>query len=196
MVPLGYAVLSGTPVYNGWRHFYFCYASIIVSAAYGISLLQRIAGRAKKLFLADFVLAAYLLALVLGIAVNYPYEYAYYNFLAGSNIESKYELDYWDMSFRQAYSKILESTEEETIKIGTVSNPAMWGMESQIDTIQKKQRERISLCDNWQDAEYIMINPMYAYMYGSDDYDRIKQNYRLMDKIQSYGNVICEIYQK
>lgn len=196
MVPLGYAVLSGTPVYNGWRHFYFCYASMIMPISYAVSFLMRMAERYKKTFWADFALTAYLLLLAGGIAVNYPHEYAYYNFLAGRGIESRYELDYWDMSFKQAYGMILKSTDEEIVKIGTVSNPSFWGLEEQLYALQSEQQKRIVLCERWQDAQYLIINPMYMYLYGPDDYGRIKQNYRLAGSIRSYGSVICEIYQK
>lgn len=196
LVPLGYAVLSGTPVYNGWRHFYFCYASIIVPVSYGVSLLLRLAERYKKRFWADTVLAAYLLILAGGVAVNYPQEYAYYNFLAGHDIESRYELDYWDMSFKEAYGRILEGTEKENVKVGTVSNPGFWGLESQLEAIPKEQRKRITLCGEWRDAEYLIVNPMYAYMYAPGDYELIRQDFRLADSVKSYGNVVCEIYRK
>lgn len=55
---------------------------------------------------------------------------------------------------------------------------------------------RVVLCENWQDAQYLIVNPTYAYMYGIGDYNWIKENYILMDSVCSYGNVICEIYQK
>lgn len=197
-VPLAYAVLSGTPVYNGWRHFYFCYASAIIAVSWGVSLLLRVAQKYQKRLWADVVLAVYIGILAVGIAVNYPQEYAYYNFLAGEDIESKYELDYWDMSFKQAYGMILKHAAEEDVKmkIGTISNPAFWGLEAQLEAMPEERRMRVGLCDEWQDAEYLIINPTYAHMYGSGEYEWIKQNYRLVDVISSYGNAICEIYQK
>lgn len=196
MIPLGYAVLSGTPVYNGWRHFYFCYGSMIMAVSYGVFILLRTAKKLEKCFCVELVLGGYLLMLAGGIAVNYPQEYAYFNFLAGHEIESRYELDYWDMSFKQAYSRILENDVGEDVRVGTVSNPAFWGLESQLNVLQEKQRERVTLCNNWQEAEYLVINPTYAYMYCADDYEWIRQNYRLTDTIFSYGNTVCEIYRK
>ena len=196
LIPLGYAVLSGTPVYNGWRHFYFCYASVIVLVAQGISFLvdkAAIYGRGK---IVTAGIGVYVLVLIGGILVNHPYEYAYYNFLAGKNIENTYELDYWDMSFKQAYELVLKQTDDESIEIGTVSNPAYWGLESQLYAIRGKQRMRITLCNDWRDAQYLIINPTYAYMYEQDDYDYIRQNYILLDSLDSYGNIVCEIYYK
>lgn len=36
MVPLGYAILWATPFYNGWRHFYFVYAPMMISVGYAL----------------------------------------------------------------------------------------------------------------------------------------------------------------
>lgn len=196
MLPLCYAVLSKTPVYNGWRHFYFCYGSVLVITAYGISFLLNLAKKHKNKVLTGPALWTYIFLLVVGILANHPYEYAYYNLFAGAQIESVYELDYWDMSFKQAYEIVLKDSANANVTIGTISNPSRWGLEAQLYAIRGKYRMRITLCDNWQDAQYLIINPMYAYMYGQDDYDWVSRNYRLVDTISSYGNIICEVYQK
>lgn len=35
-----------------------------------------------------------------------------------------------------------------------------------------------------------------GHMYDSGDYGMIKQDFRQIDTIRSYGNVVCEIYRK
>lgn len=196
MTPLCYAVIAATPVYNGWRHFYFCYASILIMMAYGIFFLLDMSGRYKREKRVKQILGAYVLLLAVGIFVNHPYQYAYYNLFAGHSIENVYELDYWDMSFKQAYEIILRDSAKSGVSVGTITNPSRWGLDAQLYAIRGKHRMRIRLCDNWKDAEYLIINPMYAYMYGQEDYDQIRQNYKLLDAISSYGNVICEIYRR
>lgn len=196
MAPLCYAVIAATLVYNGWRHFYFCYASILIMMAYGIFFLLDLLGKYKKEKWAKRTLGAYVLLLAMGVFVNHPYQYAYYNFFAGRQIETVYELDYWDMSFKQAYEIILRDSMKSSISIGTITNPSRWGLDAQLYAIRGKYRMRIHLCDNWREAEYLIINPMYTYMYGQEDYEWIQQNYRLLDTISSYGNSICEIYRK
>ncbi|MCI9141741.1 MAG: hypothetical protein HFH87_03845 [Lachnospiraceae bacterium] len=201
LIPLGYAVLSGTPVYNGWRHFYFTYTALLLSAAQGISwLLDRFesSGLQKYLIIA---LGTYVFVLTAGIAIAYPHEYAYYNILAGKNVMERYELDYWDMAFKQAYEIILPGPDEvetpnEKISIGTISNPAYWGLEEQLTAIRGKRRMYVELCADFREAEYLIINPTYAFMYGNSDYEYVKENYVLTNSITSYGNVICEIYHK
>ena len=193
LIPVIYAVWNRTPDYNGWRHFYFFYAAILLGAAQGISFLLQ---RGKKQKAVVFLMGGYCLLLAGSVLGNHPYEYAFYNCLAGKQVETNYELDYWDMAFKQAYERILDRTEGKDISVGTISNPAYWGLEAQLYAIRGKQRMRISLCENWNEAEYLIINPTYAYMYAASDYKWIKQEYKITDQIQSYGNVICEIYQK
>lgn len=196
MIPLCYAVLTRTPVYNGWRHFYFCYGAILIMAAYGIFFCINMIRMHSRLRWVRPVLWGYVLLLAGGILINHPYEYGYYNFLAGRQIENTYELDYWDMSFKQAYEVILNDIPEGNVTVGTISNPSLWGLEAQLYAIRGKNRMRITLCSDWRDAEYLIINPMYAYMYGSGDYAWVKENYRQVDTLTSYGNVICEIYRR
>jgi hypothetical protein len=52
-VPSVYAIVASPIIYNGWRHFYFVYASIIIGAGYGVykidSLFKgKIADRIKQ----------------------------------------------------------------------------------------------------------------------------------------------------
>ena len=42
LIPLAYGVLSAAVVYNGWRHFYFVYASMILFAAFGVYFVYNV----------------------------------------------------------------------------------------------------------------------------------------------------------
>lgn len=105
-IPLIYAILSATPVYNGWRHFYFTYASMIIVAGYGLYRLLDWLFQKKKGILAVSIPAVYIGLLALSICLNHPYEYGYYNILAGKNVQHRYEMDYWELSAANAYESI------------------------------------------------------------------------------------------
>ncbi len=196
LVPVVDAVWNRTPDYNGWRHFYFFYAAIMLCAAWGIDWLIRSAAAKEKRKGMTFILGGYCALLAAGVVLMHPYEYAFYNVLAGREVAEDYELDYWDMSFKQAYEKILRADNREQIGIGTITNPAKWGLEEQLLAIRGRNRMRITLCEDWQEADYLIINPTYANMYAAQDYEQIRMNYQVTEQIRSYGNVICEIYQK
>lgn len=47
-----------------------------------------------------------------------------------------------------------------------------------------------------QQAEYLIINTTYAFMYSQVEYQQVKKEYSIVKQITSYGNTICEIYKK
>jgi len=211
-VPLAYAVLMATPLYNGWRHFYFVYASMMMGAGYGaFRIWQVVRARGGERYV-NAAAVLYLLVLAVGIAVNYPQEHSYYNVLAGKNVVERYELDYWDMSIKQACESVLEHLEERELmsakaepvdgdegiklKVGALNLPTSWGVEGNLKLLPKRYQGRLFLVDDWREAEYILVNTTYAYMYTWEEYQWVKEHYTQIDSFTSYGNVICEVYYK
>ncbi|MCD7835085.1 MAG: hypothetical protein LUG83_00180 [Lachnospiraceae bacterium] len=192
-VPLIYAIIAETPVYNGWRHFYFVYAAVIIFVGYGIQTLIRLFRNKRLLKLSG---AAYLIFLAVGIAFNYPQNYSYYNMLAGSNVSERFELDYWDLSTKQAYEIILKDTDDELITVGAFNNPTLWGLEENMQAIRGTKRMRLQIADDWHEADYVIVNTTYAYMYSQEEAELVRSTYELLSSIISYGNTVCEIYKK
>lgn len=195
-VPLTYAVLAATPVYNGWRHFYFVYASMILGAGYGAFRLWELARAKGRQKIMAVLAGGYLLALAAGIAVNYPQEHSYFNFLAGKNVVERFELDYWDMSVKQAYDSVLKDAEGRQVSVGALNLPTWWGLDENWQCLRKTQQEKLIIAEEWQEAEYLIVNTTYAVMYSEEDYRSIQEKYRQVDAFTSYGNVICEVYKK
>ena len=102
LVPLLVAVATGSLVYNGWRHFYFSYFGVILLAALGVALLL---GWKPKL--AGICLGALIAANAVGLALEHPNQYAYYNVLVSREGQLGYETDYWGLSTREALETIL-----------------------------------------------------------------------------------------
>lgn len=196
-VPMVYATLMATPLYNGWRHFYFGYASVIAGGAgYGAFFLWRAAKSRGKERYAKAGAAFYVALLAAGIALNYPQEHSYFNLLAGKNVAERYELDYWDMSVKQAYESVLEHAEDGEISVGALNLPTRWGLHRNLEILPKGQQKRLTIAGEWKDAGYVIVNTTYAYMYSAEEYDWVREHYQLTDSFSSYGNVICEIYCK
>lgn len=188
-IPLMVGIVMATPVYNGWRHFYFAYSAIILGAGYCYYWLEKLS---RKYALRS--LAVYLAVLAIGIAINYPQEHSYFNILVGKDMENRYELDYWDVSMREALEWI--SDEEDYASVGTLNNPTMWGVQETIYALPAKIKMDFDLKNNWEEAEYVIVNPGYAYLYSVEQYQYVRENYKMVYQIKSYGNIINEIYQK
>jgi Dolichyl-phosphate-mannose-protein mannosyltransferase len=105
-LPIAVAMIARPALYNGLRHFIFVLPPFAVlggvAAAWAIehmSAYGRIAlGTLAAVFFAGLALP------VAGMARLHPYEYAYFNPLAGGvrGAQGKYMLDYWGLAFKQA----------------------------------------------------------------------------------------------
>ena len=109
-------------------------------------------------------------------------------------MENRYEWDYWDVSMREALEWLSDETDNATV--GALNNPTMWGIHDTIYASPKKIKEDIVAKDNWEEAEYIIVNPGYAYLYSVEQFQYVKDNYTMVYQIKSYGNVINEVYKK
>lgn len=196
--PLVYAVISGTRVYNGWRHFYFIYGAMVVSAAYGAEEVYRLlvrgadACRVKRCCYA--VAAATAVFYAVGLVWNYPYHFAYYNILAGSAVEDRYELDYWNVAALHVLRQIVVPADmHRAVTVGSCDNWSAVGVRKNISVLEGD--ELLYLAD-WKEADYIMLNPTYTAIYPSEDADFVRTHYEKVYEAVSYGNVIMELYRK
>jgi hypothetical protein len=105
-LPILVTVVARPAMYNGIRHFVFVLPPLAVlgglAGAWLITALRRhsssVAAAAGVAFLAGIALA------VVDMARLHPYEYTYFNRLAGgvNGARGRYMLDYWGLSFKQA----------------------------------------------------------------------------------------------
>ena len=132
--------------------------------------------------------------------LNYPQEHSYYNFLAGENVESRFELDYWNMSMKQAIEVVIDDLDDNEIRtVTSINTQTLSGIQLNYQVIPSMKRKGIELItdtEGWSEADYIIINTTYAIMCVPEDYIKVKEKYILVDSISSYGNVICEVYKK
>lgn len=176
-LPLGFAVLTRTTVYNGWRHFYFIYGPMIVLAAWSVSQLPK-----KKLL--AVVLAVCMLAGAAEMAVNHPHQQTYYQPLARG--EDHNELDYWNVSAREALKTLAAHTEGEL----SVAPADLWtedALEKAILLLDEDTAKRFVIAE---DAQYVLLNPTYQNFSG---YEAAGEP--VVD-IRAYGQSIMQIVEQ
>jgi len=104
--PIALAVATRPAMYNGIRHFVFVAPSIAVTAGLaGAWLIERIAAwKPSAAAGAAALLAIGCVAPVVEMVKLHPYEYTYFNTIAGGvrAARGRYMLDYWGLSFKQA----------------------------------------------------------------------------------------------
>lgn len=181
-LPLGFAVLTRTHVYNGWRHFYFVYGPLLALAAVGFHGLMQI--RFRRLTAA--LLAACMLLTGVGMVLQHPYQQAYYQPLVQLRGTDYNELDYWNVSARNALEMLAEDVD------GSIAiRPAdLWtedALQKAILTLDEETASRFSVAE---DAPYVLANPTYLNFSHFD-----ASGMACAVRITAYGQPIMEIYK-
>ncbi|MBR3874540.1 MAG: hypothetical protein IKJ26_10290 [Clostridia bacterium] len=179
VLPLGFAVLSRTHVYNGWRHFYFVYGPMLVLAAWGISKLWR-----RRVF--AIVMAVCMALGAVGVATQHPYQYAYYQPVVQLRGTDFNELDYWNISARDALEALAEQTEGE-IRLAAADLWSDNAIQKAILTMDEETVQRFVLT---AEGDYVLSNPTYAHFSGFD-----ADGYEKIVEITSYGQPIMRIFK-
>jgi hypothetical protein len=109
--PAAYLVLARPTMYDNFRQFLFITPPIFICCALGLDVLFKRWSRPQ--FQVVFLLLAALPGLAAGIRLH-PYEYVYYNSLAGE-ISGRYETDYWGTSFREAANYLNEHAPQRAV---------------------------------------------------------------------------------
>ncbi len=111
LFPLMFIMLDRPALYNGVRHFTFLLPPLAILAAFGLCAFWDAIHQQPKVRI-GFAAVCILLTLntVSTLVRLHPYEYVYYNQLAGSTAyaESHWEGDYWSSSLREA-AEMLEA---------------------------------------------------------------------------------------
>ena len=181
-------------LYNGWRHFYFLYGPIIALAGLGLKMLdiQLMKSRTGKLA-GIAALALVLLYQGLGIALNHPYQYAYYNELA-ADVQTDYELDYWELSTLNAMQQLAHSADrnpELPLILGGGDPMSLFSLKQSAAMLSADLRAELSVTED-ADAPFVLSNSTYAEIYSAYPDAR----YQALFSVESYGNVICTVYER
>ncbi len=182
LLPLGFAVVTRTHVYNGWRHFYFVYGPLLALAAVGLRWLMRQRFRRVTAVL----LALCMLLTGIGIATQHPYQQAYYQPLVQLCGTDYNELDYWNVSARNALQTLAQQQEGDL----TIRAADLWtedALAKALLTLDEQTATRFSLTP---DAAYVLVNPTYAHFSRFDPSGMTRTVC-----LTAYGQPIMEIYK-
>jgi len=110
VLPPLYAMVKGSTLYDGLRHFLFLLPPLAVIAAGGLIALLAVSRdrRVRAAIAAAVLLAGARQAWVM--ADLHPHEYVYYNALAGglAGATSRYDTDYYGESYREAFHDLAD----------------------------------------------------------------------------------------
>jgi hypothetical protein len=98
LIPFAYVLLRKPPMYDGYRHFLFILPPLFIFTGFAFDKLFEISRSHWSAIVPTLLLLA---PGIYGSIQLHPYEYAYYNSLAGSPFR-RYETDYWLTCYKEA----------------------------------------------------------------------------------------------
>jgi len=176
-------------VYDGWRHLYFIYPSLVLLAMRGLMAVWTLA---RPVRLIGYAVVAGLLVHMAVTTVwmirAHPMQNVYFNVLAGSEWRRTYEVDYWGLGNRAAFEYLLAHDPSPSFAVRAESFTDLGGA---LLLLRPADRVRIRVVDKDQPARYVLTN------YRSVDVDTADQRptQRLFYRLTVDGEVILSVYE-
>jgi hypothetical protein len=198
VVPIATVIFLDSVVHDGWRHLYFIYPAFLFLAVRGwvllwgkeVSLWGKDLGTIRKLTLV-VVTAISVVHIAAWMWKVHPFQNVYFNTLAGSDLRSRYQLDYWGLADRKALEYILDNDKSEVIYVRADS----WTpLSVAFNMIDEQDRRRLRLSDGDRGlARYALTN--YQGVKDPDD-AKYAKDYDLFYQIQVDNEIILSVFQR
>lgn len=155
IIPLIYVIVFNSTLYNGWRQMYFIYPSIIyISMFFFNFVLEHKNSFFKKGVF--FLTIIYIFNLIFWMYQNHPHQNVFFNSLVNKKeLNSKFDLDYWGLSYKQNLEYIIDKNSKNKIKIYNSSENRIF---YHLFALEKIKRERFIIVDNINEADFILTN--------------------------------------
>jgi len=176
-------------VYDGWRHLYFIYPSLVLLAMRGLAALWTLT---RPVRVVGYAVAAALAVQIAVIAIwmirAHPMQNVYFNVLAGSDWRRTYEVDYWGLGNRAAFEYLLAHDRSPSF---TVRAESFTDLGSALMLLRPADRARVRVVDKDQPARYVLTN------YRSVDVEAADQRptQRLFYRLTVDGEIILSVYE-
>ena len=200
LLPLLFAVVSQTPVYNGWRHFYFLYGPMLVLAAHGLNwfwehALHRVKRWQSHLrHAAIALLGLCMLTTGADMVLNHPHQYVYYNALVSKqDINDYLERDYWNVSVLGALEQLsrldmIQSAEQAS----TISGVNLWAQDALAKGLMLLEDNPLTLVNGEEEtADYWLVNHTYS---RPNPWIKTDTMYPVL-QILAYGQPLVTLYE-
>ena len=122
----------------------------------------------------------------------HPYQYAYFNLLAGKKAQNNFEVDYWGLSNKQAFEFILKNEKKSIINIGSAGPISL---SNSLKILKIDERKRVIVTENIN-ADFIIDNHINWHGKYKKQRYKIPKNFKLLKEILVDEIKIVSIYKK
>ena len=189
-LPIFLIIILNSTLSDGWRHLYFIYPSFLLISLYGFERLIR--NKSKHKYIISFTAICILINIFTMIKIH-PYQYTYFNFLAGKNVEKKFDADYWALSNKQALEHILLNSSKKPIKIYQASN---MNLNTSKEIFSEELKKNIHIVSDNSKADFIISNGRYWRGNPNAKFAKIPDNFAIYKEIITDREKIVSIFKR
>jgi len=207
-----YAMIRQPILYNSWRHLYFLYGPMLILAVAAVRfLVERAKGKLKVAVVSAVVLQ--LLVCVIVIVISHPFQYVYFNPLAGKDPARNYEFDYWNVSQTQMLMKLADQSDEVEINVCATDWYTGDGLAKAIKVLPEAYKERVklrscSILGMKTDADYLVVNRLVSQVMEAEKRQRVSswlyyqggvidylEKYSTVASLRAFGSEFMTVYK-
>ena len=123
---------------------------------------------------------------------NHPFQFVYFNKLAGSNVGNYFEIDYWGTSNKSSLEYItrINSSDEINIYVSSVSPYYFSSL-----LLNKSDRERIKFTKDMNVANFLVTNHYYQEGNPLIINEKLKKEFKLLKEFKVDNMIINSVYK-
>lgn len=195
--PILAVVLLDSVLYNGWRHLYFIYPAFILVSLRGLYGILSWA-KGKKLIWDSLIKLVIILSLIansIWMIRNHPYQYLYFNYLAGNWVKT-FDVDYWGVAYRRPLEKILKNNPDQIVTIFNDMKGLAWGLWqipywTSVPILDYSDQIRIDGSQTEACSDFVITSQQ-----GNATQYSLKNEFQLIDQLKVDGRVVYATFQR
>lgn len=125
LAPLIAVVLLKSTLYNGWRHLYFVYPSMLLVSTHGLKSIFDWLRSAFSKSHAQLILKTTLISTIVictfyvgyRTVIMHPFQNVYFNSIVASKAGEYFDMDYYGVSFKQGIERLLKNAPDPVVKV-------------------------------------------------------------------------------
>ena len=176
--------------YDGWRHLYFIYPSIIIISLTGLYYLHFIMKLKVIKFSINSLVVLNLIYLGYWNYKYHPHQNVYFNLMFKKNFHNNFDMDYWGLSNLSSIRYIIDNNTTFPIKIGTKSFSSL---ETSSLLLNDTDKNKISIIYSLDEADFLITNYRNRI---KDDFIIDKNKYKKYYEVLVDDKAINTVYKK
>jgi hypothetical protein len=190
VTPLCATIVLQSTLYDGWRQLYFIYPAIVLLAVSVVpSVLRQVAHRRMLHGTLALSIPLQFTACLVWMVYYHPHQNVYFNQLAQTQLEKKFEVDYWGLTNYDCLRYLLLKDPRQRIRVAGLGATSL---QQSTQLLSRADRSRIELSSEVESADYLITNHRF---FDGQTASPPMPRWRELHKIVIDGRVVATIYE-